>query len=71
MTRDKALDKAIKMAKQNNKMYYVVYENEEGYQVADDFDMNTFFNGSEIIATVYENGQFDNGVSNEFAGSYL
>ena len=46
MSERQAIEKAIRLAKKTGKVYFVVYEcADEGFQVANEYDLDTWFAG--------------------------
>lgn len=54
MTRKQAIAKAARLAKKASEPYFVVFE--DGYHVASDYDLDTYFLGCQPILVVDEDG---------------
>ncbi len=57
MNRDQAIARAQHKARLTQEPVYVFYEPEAGYQLADDFDANTWFLGQEPTAAINPDGE--------------
>ncbi len=54
MTKVEAINKAKRLARERQDTVYVVFE--DGYHVADGYDLDTFFLGTEPIACIDSTG---------------
>ena len=58
-TENRAIDAAVKRARRANEWRYVVYEPEEGYEVATDEELATFFAGASPSVAVSPMGRIE------------
>ena len=56
MTYSRALLQAKRRARETGEFRYIVREPEEGYQVADEFDLDTFFLGATPVTCIGPDG---------------
>jgi hypothetical protein len=61
MEYNKAISKAKKIAKTENCEMFVFYEGDGDYQIGNEFDSRTFFNGSDPVACIQSNGEVNSG----------
>lgn len=57
MTLNQAIARAKVRSKKHHREYWVVFDGDEGYQVASEYDLDTFFVGCEPVAYVSASGK--------------
>ena len=57
MTLNQAIEKARVAAKKYSREYWVIFEADEGYQIASEYDLDTYFLGCSPVAYVNSAGR--------------
>jgi hypothetical protein len=56
-TWEAALARAVRLARQSGEDRHVVQADEDGYAVASDFDLETYWLGATVLATALPDGE--------------
>ena len=54
---EKVIAKAKRLARKHGEDYFIVLDYEDGYQVTDEYGLDTFWCGNNVLATVLPNGE--------------